>query len=290
MKRDHDWTSIALLTSSVVQNYQLRGLRAQVEELNRDGVSRDVREISERITEQQENQARELIFRLEEILEETRSEAASNRYEAYVKVRILSKLMDTVGVTSEKFREFADKDRIRRLNRYNEEATKQIQAGLTSEEKDRGERCAKFLVEQPALEELTHVRRRVDELGIKHWAAISLEHREKLFAMFGDQSADYYAVLQQERAAYLKNNLTERFVAQAGEIEKAIQKNVISDDERLLQECIRVIRAEKIASVSVLQRRLRLGYSIANAIMDELERRGIVGPAKGAGLRDILIS
>jgi len=288
MKRDHDWTSIALLASSMVQNFQLRGLRSQIEELNRSGVSGDLSKISEQRIEEQENQARELIFQLEEILEGARSEALSNRYETYVKVRILGKLMDAVGVTSEKFREFADKDRIRRLSCWIEEATKQIQAGLTSEERDRGEKCAKFLVEQPALEELTRARRRVDELGEKHWVALAPEHRAKLIAMFGDQSADCYAVLQQERTAYLQNNLTEKFAAQAGGIKTVIQNNVISDDERLIQDCIQVIRAEKIASVSVLQRRLRLGYSIANEIMNELERRGIVGPTKGAEPRDIL--
>lgn len=289
MKRDHDWTSIALLASSVVQNFQLRGLRSQIEELNRSGVSRDLREISEQRTEEQENKTRELIFQLEEILERTRSEALSNGYETYVKVRVLSKLMAAVGVTSEKFREFADKDRSRKLSRCIEEVSKQIQAGLTSEERDRGEKCAKFLVEQPALEELTRVRRRVDELGDIHWVALAPEHRVKLTAMFGDQSADYYDALQRERTAYLQKNLTEKFAVQAGEIKKAIQNNVISDDERLIQDCIQVIRTEKIASVSLLQRRLRLGYIMATEILDELEKRGIVGPRKGAEPRDILI-
>jgi S-DNA-T family DNA segregation ATPase FtsK/SpoIIIE len=41
--------------------------------------------------------------------------------------------------------------------------------------------------------------------------------------------------------------------------------------------------------VSLLQRRLRLGYTRAARIMDELEGRGIVGPSKGAEPRDILI-
>jgi len=41
--------------------------------------------------------------------------------------------------------------------------------------------------------------------------------------------------------------------------------------------------------VSLLQRRLRLGYGRAARIMDELENRGIVGPSKGAEPRDILI-
>jgi S-DNA-T family DNA segregation ATPase FtsK/SpoIIIE len=61
------------------------------------------------------------------------------------------------------------------------------------------------------------------------------------------------------------------------------------EDEKIIQQCIEVIRSEQKASVSLLQRRLRLGYGRAARIMDELENRGIVGPNKGAEPRDILI-
>jgi S-DNA-T family DNA segregation ATPase FtsK/SpoIIIE len=63
----------------------------------------------------------------------------------------------------------------------------------------------------------------------------------------------------------------------------------IDEDEDLIQQCIEVIRSEQKASVSLMQRRLRLGYTRAARIMDELESRGIVGPSKGAEPRDILI-
>jgi S-DNA-T family DNA segregation ATPase FtsK/SpoIIIE len=66
-------------------------------------------------------------------------------------------------------------------------------------------------------------------------------------------------------------------------------ENGIDEDEELIQQCIEVIRSEQKASVSLLQRRLRLGYTRAARIMDELENRGIVGPSKGAEPRDILI-
>lgn len=66
-------------------------------------------------------------------------------------------------------------------------------------------------------------------------------------------------------------------------------ENGINEDENLIQDCIEVIRSEQKASVSLLQRRLRLGYGRAARIMDELENRGIVGPSKGAEPRDILI-
>jgi len=61
------------------------------------------------------------------------------------------------------------------------------------------------------------------------------------------------------------------------------------EDEAIIQQCIEVIRSEQKASVSLMQRRLRLGYTRAARIMDELELRGIVGPSKGAEPRDILI-
>lgn len=82
------------------------------------------------------------------------------------------------------------------------------------------------------------------------------------------------------------------------EIHKQLQKPVASldndgggsdEDESIIEQCIEVIRSEQKASVSLLQRRLRLGYGRAARIMDELENRGIVGPSKGAEPRDILI-
>jgi len=81
------------------------------------------------------------------------------------------------------------------------------------------------------------------------------------------------------------------------EIHKQLSKPAVSagdesgcdEDEELIQQCIEVIRSEQKASVSLMQRRLRLGYTRAARIMDELENRGIVGPNKGAEPRDILI-
>ncbi len=68
-----------------------------------------------------------------------------------------------------------------------------------------------------------------------------------------------------------------------------VEEGASGEDEDLIQQCIEVIRSEQKASVSLMQRRLRLGYTRAARIMDELELRGIVGPSKGAEPRDILI-
>ena len=60
-------------------------------------------------------------------------------------------------------------------------------------------------------------------------------------------------------------------------------------DETVLAQAIEVIRREG-ASITKLQRRLTLSYVSAARIMDELEARGVVGPAKGDEPRDVLSS
>ena len=64
----------------------------------------------------------------------------------------------------------------------------------------------------------------------------------------------------------------------------------VSDaDEETIERCIEVLKVEGKASTSLLQRRLRLGYTRAARMIDILETRGIVGPADGARPRDVLI-
>jgi S-DNA-T family DNA segregation ATPase FtsK/SpoIIIE len=58
-------------------------------------------------------------------------------------------------------------------------------------------------------------------------------------------------------------------------------------DEALLQEATDIVRRERRASTSYLQRRLRIGYNRAAALMDCLEQRGIIGPSLGAAPREI---
>jgi S-DNA-T family DNA segregation ATPase FtsK/SpoIIIE len=60
-------------------------------------------------------------------------------------------------------------------------------------------------------------------------------------------------------------------------------------DEETLEKCLEVICIEKKASTSLLQRKLRLGYTRAARMIDILESRGIVGPGEGAKPREILI-
>jgi S-DNA-T family DNA segregation ATPase FtsK/SpoIIIE len=61
------------------------------------------------------------------------------------------------------------------------------------------------------------------------------------------------------------------------------------DRDELFEEAVGVLREMRRGSVSVLQRRLRIGYTRAARLIDQLEEAGIVGPAdRGSGAREVL--
>ncbi len=59
--------------------------------------------------------------------------------------------------------------------------------------------------------------------------------------------------------------------------------------DELFEDAARVIVRYQQGSVSLLQRRLKVGYSRAARLVDELEAAGIVGPADGSKARDVLV-
>lgn len=113
------------------------------------------------------------------------------------------------------------------------------------------------------------------------------------------------AKLERSQGAFVSDHEVERLVdhcaAQASpnfatDIQASIDNGgddgdeEISDaDEELIIKCIEVVRQEQKASTSLLQRRLRLGYTRAARMVDILEQRGIVGPGDGAKPREVYL-
>jgi S-DNA-T family DNA segregation ATPase FtsK/SpoIIIE len=98
------------------------------------------------------------------------------------------------------------------------------------------------------------------------------------------------------------------FVKKSGDVDysdevlEPIEKNVTegkdsssagdqaSELDEVFNEAVEVILDSGQASVSMLQRRLRLGYARAARLVDQMESRGIVGPFEGAKPRSLLIT
>lgn len=107
----------------------------------------------------------------------------------------------------------------------------------------------------------------------------------------------------QQVVTFVKNSNTAEYSSEVmAEIDKkasesgkqpsasAEPESAASDGDEMTPAAVEVILETGQASVSMLQRRLKLGYARAARIMDEMEEKGIVGPFEGSKPRQLLIT
>ena len=80
---------------------------------------------------------------------------------------------------------------------------------------------------------------------------------------------------------------TEVVIADSDEEEDAAGSDPFDDE--LIQEAARLVVMHHQGSTSLLQRRLKVGYSRAGRLMDQLEQLGVVGPFQGSKAREVLV-
>ncbi|MEQ6375385.1 DNA translocase FtsK [Bacillaceae bacterium S4-13-56] len=85
--------------------------------------------------------------------------------------------------------------------------------------------------------------------------------------------------IEQQKAQYQEDMIPEE--------ESAVKEEV---DDELYEDAVELILEMQTASVSMLQRRFRIGYTRAARLIDAMEQRGIVGPYEGSKPREVLLS
>jgi S-DNA-T family DNA segregation ATPase FtsK/SpoIIIE len=93
---------------------------------------------------------------------------------------------------------------------------------------------------------------------------------------------DYF---KREEAPEYEDNI----LAMAQDDDDGAVRNILPPDkDPLYDEAVKLVLTTGVASISNLQRKMRLGYARAARIIDMMEANGIVGPADGSKPRDIL--
>ena len=89
---------------------------------------------------------------------------------------------------------------------------------------------------------------------------------------------------------FIKNNSKADYNEEAIEkVEEKTNTEELEDEDELLDEAIRLIIEDNTASVSMLQRKLKIGYARAGRIIDQLEQKGLVGGYEGSKPRKVLV-
>ncbi|MDW0109174.1 DNA translocase FtsK [Sporosarcina aquimarina] len=86
-------------------------------------------------------------------------------------------------------------------------------------------------------------------------------------------------VIQQQKAQYQEEMIPT-------EVEEVSQ---LEETDELYDDAVNLVVEMQTASVSLLQRRFRVGYSRAARIVDQMEMRGVVGPPEGSKPRQVLV-
>lgn len=74
------------------------------------------------------------------------------------------------------------------------------------------------------------------------------------------------------------------------EVEEETSETVAEQTDELFDQAVHIVLEAKQASVSLLQRRMRVGYTRAGRLIDSMEAQGIIGPYEGSKPREVLMT
>lgn len=89
--------------------------------------------------------------------------------------------------------------------------------------------------------------------------------------------------------AFIKNERAAEYDQQMVVTDSEVKEDEAAEDEdELFPEAVKFVVDQQKASTSLLQRRFRVGYNRAARMIDDMEQKGIIGPANGSKPREVL--
>ena len=119
-------------------------------------------------------------------------------------------------------------------------------------------------------------------------AFVSDEERENIIKYISDNST--VSSERNDEIFQFMDKANEAKNAADSKEDKSADKGAAGDYDEVLPQAVEVVLEMKSCSVSMLQRRLKLGYSRAARVVDQMEELGVVGPYEGAKPRSVPIT
>ncbi len=97
------------------------------------------------------------------------------------------------------------------------------------------------------------------------------------------------AMLKEQGAPQYRTEVTQEPNENAGDEDNPELFDGEGDGDEMFERAIEIVRRDRKASTSYLQRRLQIGYNRAATLIEKMEKAGIISEANAAGKRDILV-
>lgn len=175
MSKQRDWVDYANLASNVAQNVQLNDLQQKLGAMAQVAASQERREMMKSVARREENQLREMVFRMATIIEDIKSQISTNPQPALALARSLQMRFESESISTGSFNEWEDKERFRKLTVECAEVIEQASTHLNPEQIAEAERCAQYCIERRSLEELIEIQKGRDALAAKEAALSELQ-------------------------------------------------------------------------------------------------------------------
>jgi S-DNA-T family DNA segregation ATPase FtsK/SpoIIIE len=87
---------------------------------------------------------------------------------------------------------------------------------------------------------------------------------------------------------FLKQQAEPQYRPEVFEMKKETESSAADEEyDEMYDQAVAIVTETQQASISMIQRRLRVGYNRAARMIEQMERDGVVGPADGAKPREV---